>query len=170
MSFLRAFFTQPSRPYRNFQIAFTVLTLNFVLPALTYTFAPEHAVAQVVEINTVLGGAPYPFDELSTRLWRYLGAANVMTLGFMCFLLQLNLRRFYSVLMPLSFMKGYAAAMWLAGFVASPELRVFGAAFVLDAVTCTAFVFFAGRARRDIEARPDMTLVPQPAFAAGKSA
>ncbi len=161
---LRAFFSQPSRPYRNFQVAFTLLTLNFVLPALTYTLAPEHAVAQFVAINTRLGGAPYPFDELSSHLWRYLAAANVMTLGFMCLLLQLNLRRFYAVLTPLVFMKGYAALMWLAGFALAPELRVFGAAFVLDALTASAFLFFARRARRDIETRPDSALVPRPTF------
>ena len=37
--------------YRNFQIVFTVLTLNFVIPALSYTFAPREAMEQFLAVN-----------------------------------------------------------------------------------------------------------------------
>src|SRR5687767_491616 len=107
-----AFWRQPCRAYRNFQIAFTILTLNFAIPAVSYALTPDTAMKQWVEINDVLGGAPYLFPEAESRVWRYLGAANVMTLGLMCFLLQWNLRRYRPVLLPLAFLKGYNATLF----------------------------------------------------------
>ncbi len=156
------FWRQPSKPYRAFQMVFAVLTLNFVLPALTYTFAPQAAIDQFLQVNALLGGSPYAFPEAASRVWRYLGAANVMTLGLMCALLQVNLRRFYPVLVPLTFMKSYAAALWWAGWIAAPEFRFFLGAAVLDTVTSAAFVFFARRAHADIANRDDSQLVPAP--------
>ncbi len=162
MNPVRAFFAQPSRAYRNFQIAYTILTLNFVLPALSYTFSPQTAMDQFLAINELLGGSPYTFPEAQSFVWRYLGAANVMTLGISCLVLQLNVRRFYPVLFPLTFMKGYATACWAGGWILHPEYRFFLAAAVLDLVTCLAFVFFARRARADIEKRDPDELVPRP--------
>ena len=159
---LHAFLGQPCRRYRDFQVAYTLLTLNFVIPALSYTFQPDVAVASFLDLNALLGGTPYTFPEAGSRLWRYLGAANVMTLGFSCFLLQLDLRRFYAVLVPLTFMKAYAATCWLFGWFVDPGARVFLAAALFDFATCAAFVFFAVRARREMDARPDAPLVPRP--------
>ena len=156
------FWMQEHRRYLWFQVAFTGLSLNFVIPAFSYSFAPDTAVAQFLEINRVLGGAPYPFDEVHSHLWRYLGAANVMTLGLCCLLLQLDLRRFYPVLVPLTFMKLYAASSWLVGFLFAPAVPVFLAAAVLDYATSFAFVFFATRAHEEIEGRADEALVPRP--------
>ncbi|MBI4706239.1 MAG: hypothetical protein HY744_34515 [Deltaproteobacteria bacterium] len=161
MNAVAAFFAQPCRRYRNFQIVFTILTLNFTLPALSYTFAPEVAIGQFLSINALLGGTAYPVPEAASHVWRYLGAANVMTLGLCCLLLQLNLRRFYPVLLPLTFMKGYAAACWLVGWILHPGYRFFLAAAVLDFVTCFAFVWFAGRAKVEIDGRPEARLVPR---------
>jgi len=135
-------------PIRQFQIVFVLLALNFIIPAISYTFFPHVAVEGFLSLNTLLGGAEYTFPEAQSRVWRYLGAANVMTLGFMCTLLLANLRRFYPVLVPLTFMKGYAALAWLFGWIADPGARFFLAAAVFDALTCCAFVFFATRARR----------------------
>ena len=162
MSNVIAFFRQPSRPYRDFQLVFTVLTLNFVIPALSYSLSPETAVAQYLQANATLGGASYPFDESQSHLWRYLAAANVMTLGFMCLLLQVSLRRFYPVVVPLVFLKGYATVSWLLGWLAAPEIHVFLGAALLDLVTCIVITFFAVRAHRDIRERPDDVLVPRP--------
>ena len=159
---LARFWTQECRRYRWFQLVFTALTLNFVLPAFSYSFAPDAAVAQFLQVNRALGGAPYPFDEAHSHLWRYLGAANVMTLGLCCLLLQLDLRRFYPVLVPLTFMKLYAATSWLAGFLFAPGVPVFLAAAVLDYATSFAFVFFAARAHAEIAGKVDGALVPSP--------
>jgi len=162
MSIVRAFLTQPCRRYRNFQVIYLVLTLNFVIPALSYTFAPELAIEQFLELNALIGGSVYSYPEAGSRVWRYLAAANVMTLGLSCFLLQLDLRRFYAVLVPLTFMKFYAATCWLVGWLQAPGYRFFLAAAVLDFVTCAAFVWFARRARAEIDGRAPSLLVPRP--------
>ncbi len=159
---MRRFWQQPSRTYRNFQIAFTLLTLNFVLPAISYASTPQVVGGQLRSLNRMLGGEPYTAPESQSRLWRYLGAANVMTLGVMCLLLQLNLRRFGVVLLPLAFLKGYNALLFLLGYVASPHWPVLLAIGLLDVATTAAFLFFAGRAIRDIGARADEDLVPRP--------
>jgi hypothetical protein len=156
------FFRQPCGPYRTFQLVFTVLTLNFALPTLSYIFFPEAAHEQFVQLDAWLGGAPYEFPEYRSRFWRYLGAANVATLALMCAMLQWDLRRNYRVLVPLTFMKSLAATLWLAGFVATPEHPVFAAAALLDYGTSAAFVFFARRARRVLDDYPGATLVPRP--------
>ena len=156
------FWAQPSAAYRNFQLAFTVLTLNFAIPALSYTFTPEQAVAGFMWVNTALGGAPYPFDENASALWRILAAGDVAALAFMCLLLQLDLRRFYPVLVPLGFVKGYNA-LGLAGlFLLHTDVPLFLAGFLLDGVTCASCFFFATRAHADILNRPVADLVPRP--------
>lgn len=162
-TFLRRFFAQPARRYRDFQIAFTILTLNFAIPAASYVVAPEVAVSQFSKIGALLGGGPYAHapGEASSRLWRYLGAANVMTLAFMCLLLQLDLRRNYRVLLPLLFLKGFNATLFVGGFATTRYPAFLVVAFV-DFLTTGAFAFFAVRARRDIEARSDGDLVPRP--------
>lgn len=157
-----AFWRQPCKRYRNFQIVFTIFTLNFVLPAFSYTFWPQAAMDQFLQINSILGGAEYTFPESASRVWRYLAAANVMTLGLCCLLLQLDLKRLYAVLIPLTFMKAYATACWAVGWVLAPQYRFFLAAAILDLVTSCAFVWFASRARREIEDRPLEDLVPRP--------
>jgi hypothetical protein len=158
----RQFWWQPCRRYRNFQLVFALLSANFIFPAVTYTVAPEVAVDQFLTVNRLLGGAPYLFPEAASRVWRYLGAANVMTLGLMCLLLQLDLRRFRAVLVPLTFMKAYAALLWWAGWLAAPQYRFFLAAAVLDTITSAAFLYFGGGAARAIAGHSDAELVPRP--------
>lgn len=162
MSVLADFWRQPCRRYRNFQIVFTVLTLNFVIPAASYAIAPELAMEQFGQVNDALGGERYGFPEAESRVWRYLGAANVMTLGLMCFLLQLNLRRFRPVLLPLAFLKGYNATLYLFGWAAAPRYPGLAAVAVLDFVTTWAFIHFARRAYREIDGQDDALLVPRP--------
>jgi len=162
MGWLGSFFQQPARRYRNFQLVFLLLTLNFALPALSYSFAPQAAMDQFLAVNQLLGGGSYTFPEASSRVWRYLAAANVATLGFCCFLLQYNLRRFYVVRVPLTFMKAYAAGSWWVGWALAPSYRFFLAAAILDTVTCAAFIYFPKAALAEIEGRPDGDLVPRP--------
>jgi len=160
---IKRFFTQPSKKYRNFQIIFTILTLNFFIPSLSYIFSPQTAIDQFVQLNAKLGGSQYdPGFEMNSRFWYFLGAANVMTLALMCFLLQFNLRRFYAVLVPLTFMKALAATLWLAGYIHSPEYPGCLSAAILDYVTSAAFVYFAVSAHRDIASKADDVLVPKP--------
>ncbi len=155
------FWGQPSKAYRNFQVVFTILTLNFAIPALSYTFAPAQAIDGFMQVNRLLGGGAYPFDESSSELWRILAAANVAALAFMCFILQLDLQRLYAVLAPLCFLKGWAA-LGLAGlYVVHPDVPLFLAGALLDGVTCAAFIVFTTRAHADIASRAPEELVPR---------
>jgi hypothetical protein len=167
MGFFKRFFTQPNKKYRNFQIIFTILTLNFAIPSLSYAFAPHIAIDQFAQLNANLGGTQYNAEfEMNSRFWYFLGTANVMTLAFMCFLLQYNLRRFFPVLIPLTFMKAMAATLWLSGFIRAPEYPGCMAAAILDYVTSAAFVYFSVTALRQIADQPDDVLVPMPRGAA----
>jgi hypothetical protein len=159
---LTRFLTQPVSAYRDFQIIFTILTLNFAIPTLSYAFFPDVAMANFSALNELLGGTPYEVAENSSHFWRYLGTANVAALAFMCFLLQLDIRRFAEVVIPLAFLKATAATLWFAGWVNHPEYPAFAAAAVLDYVTTAAFLVFVYRARRAISHAPDAKLVPRP--------
>lgn len=162
MNAIGRFWRQPCRRYRNFQIVFTILTLNFLIPATSYALAPDEILKTFLRMNELLGGDPYTFNESGSRLWRYLGAANVMTLGLMCLLLQLNLRRYRPVLLPLTFLKAYNATLFLFGWFAAPGYPALVGVAVFDFLTAFLFVFFARRAHAEIEARPGDELTPRP--------
>jgi len=127
-----------------FHVVYTVLALNFILPALVYAFAPGLALESMALVN----GGPLLHSEDST-LWRVLAFANVMTLGFCCVLLQTDLRRWFPVLTPLLFLKAMAATGLAAAFIVERE-RLYLAGALLDGVTCGAMWFFATRARAEM--------------------
>lgn len=164
LNYLKNFWNQPLSRYRDFQLVFTLLTLNFAIPTVGYVFAPEVAMANFSQLNELLGGGAYTVAENASHFWRYLGSANVAALAFMCLLLQLDLKRFGEVVVPLGFLKGTAATLWLAGWLNNLEAGypAFLAAAVLDYATTAAFFFFVVRARRSVRATPDAVLVPKP--------
>lgn len=162
MESLKRFWNQPARAYRDFQIVFTLLTLNFVIPAVSYALMPDVAMSQLAKINEILGGAASSFPEAQSRIWRYLGAANVMTLGLMCFLMQWNLRRYRAILLPLIFLKAYNSTLFLFGYFATPQYRALLAIAIFDYVTSWAFWFFSRRAYNQIKPLPNDALVPKP--------
>lgn len=132
---------------RQFQAVFTFLTLNFLIPSVGYALAPEQAIDAFRGMGALLGAADYPVSEHSL-VWRTLGATNVATLGVMCLLLQLDLRRFYPVLWPLVFMKGSTALLFLGQYCFALAYPGFLAVFFWDALAVVLMVGFAPRARR----------------------
>ena len=162
MTSLRRFWTQPSTHYRNFQIVFTLLALNFAIPTLQYVIAPEAAMDAFASLNAWLGGAAWEFPESESRFWRYLGTANVAALAFMCVWMLRDLRHRYATVWPLTFLKGTAATLWIAGYLAAPEYPAMLAAGIFDALTCVAFVVFATLAYADTHGMPHQHLVPRP--------
>jgi hypothetical protein len=160
------FLRQRHPAYRNFQFAYTVLTLNFLIPATSYLVAPDMMVQSVHDLGALLTDAPYTACE-DSHMWRFLAVSDVLTLGFMCLLLQLNLRRWYPVLLPLLFCKGSSVvASAYVGLFQYPH-AFFICPVVLDSVTCLAIWFFASRARKVIGDGPDGDLVPHPRFSDG---
>jgi hypothetical protein len=159
---IKKFWSQPNQRYRNFQIAYTILTLNFLFPAVSYLFQPEMAVRSLTDLG-MLFGYSYPVSEES-HLWRILAVGNVLTLSFSCFLLQWNLVRFYPVLVPLVFMKLTASFGFLGVFLfVTPHPSYLGI-FLLDGVTASAMLYFAIKAHRSLPSDPSLLalLVPKP--------
>ncbi|MFB6262141.1 MAG: hypothetical protein ABEL76_00760 [Bradymonadaceae bacterium] len=163
MRSLERFWHQPNRHYRDFQIAYTVLFLNFAIPALIYVFAPGLAIAKFKQLNAFLGGQTYRVPEHLSRVWRYLAVANVSSLAFMCAWLQRDLRRHLSTLVPLVVLKGTAGLLLLAAWLSTPKYPAFLAVSLFDFFTCGMFLLFALPAAAQIERADDTHLVPRPA-------
>ena len=161
MKSLKRFFGQPIKSYRNFQIIFFLLTLNFVIPALSYAMTPDLAINQFSKLSQLLGSGEYSQPETQTRMWRHLAAANVMTLGVMCFLMMLNLRKYRLILFPLAFLKAFNASLFFLDYLAYDN-RAFLAVAVFDFFTTWLFVHFSKKAYTDIQGIEDSLLVPRP--------
>lgn len=159
MNLIIKFFRQPSVHYRNFQIVFTLLTLNFIIPAISYSFFPDAAIKQFSELSRYMGNGPYTIPENMSRIWRYLAAANVMTLGVMCLLLQINLKKFYPILIPLVFLKSYNAILYLLDYMKTGH-TAFLAVALFDFFTSWAFIYFARSAFIEIRFRKKTDLFP----------
>ena len=159
----RPFVSQPVSRFRDFQVVFTILTLNFFTPSVAYLFAPEVAYGQLDQLCNTLGWDLMSAAERGSEFWRFLGFSNVFALGFMCLLLQLNLRRWYPVLLPLLVLKGgsVVGAAWL--FLFGSGHPFFALAVGFDGVTMAAMIFFASRAHAALPAG-DVGLVPAPRF------
>lgn len=144
------------------RIVFAVLVLNFWIPTLFYIFAPHGAIAQFVAVGAPFGAPPYPHTEDSV-FWRVLGIANVATLGFCCFLLMWNAKRWFDVLVPLAFLKGMSALGWFVAWFAEPMPQDLIAG-LFDALTVATMVFFGIAGRRALERAEDPDLpAAQPA-------
>ncbi len=136
------------RPRFWFQVVFTYLSAQFVVGGLTYLVAPEAAHRGLEDLARRLGAA----DEVAlvvheSLVWRTLAGTNVLTLGAMCLLLQLDVKRFFPVLYPLVFMKGATAIAFLVTGVRL-DLRVLVAAGLYDAFNVLLMLIFAPAARR----------------------
>ncbi|MBI2889288.1 MAG: hypothetical protein HYY13_00730 [Nitrospirae bacterium] len=158
---MTSFWNQPTKRYRNFQIVYTVLTLNFIIPSFMYAFAPMTAVRQFFEIGQILGGGYYPIHEES-YVWRCLAVGNVFTLGIMCFLLQADIQKHFPILWPLVVMKSSAALGYLRIYTSRYDYPAFLAVFLFDSLTVGFMIYFAVRARRELERAGAWASVPRP--------
>lgn len=135
------------KPWGPFRLFYLVLVLNFAFPATCYLFAPDFAIDRFEEVGRMLGDGPYPLRAAELGLvWRVLASGNVMTLAFMCGLILWNVRKYFVVLVPLLFLKGFSALGYLGVFLFVLPYRGFLAVFLLDAATACGMVFFARRA------------------------
>jgi hypothetical protein len=167
VSVLSRFFRQDVKAYRDLQLVLAFLTLNFMIPSFSYFFAPDLAIDQFKKLGSILGGIDYPVAEQS-HVWRVLAAGNVFTLGALCFMLMLNVKRFRAIVPAFVVLKGYSAFGYLYVFLFVLPYRLFAAIFVWDALAMVLVVHFSRRALRAIEAAgPDAEskLVPRLAFA-----
>ena len=129
-----------------FHVIYTVLALNFLIPVLGYIFDGPGTIATWAWLGEFLGGPPYVHSE-DSRFWRVLAIANVATLGFCCVLLQVDLRRWFPVLVPLVFLKSCAAIGFGVVWLLEPYPQYLAAA-LFDGLTVAAMIFFAVQGRR----------------------
>lgn len=146
MSRLAAAWRDAPRDVRRFQLVFTLLTLNFLIPSIGYVLAPDAAIDSFRRIGAWFGADAYAVAEQSI-VWRTLGATNVATLGVMCLLLQVDVRRFYPVLFPLLFMKGATALLFLLQWAFVLPYPGFLAVALWDGFAVFLMAWFAPRAR-----------------------
>jgi hypothetical protein len=159
----RVFWDQPNKTYRNFQIVFFLLGVHFLIPSFTYAFSPDSAISQLSFAGNFLGSGPYKYSE-DGFVWRILGAGNVFTLAFMCFLIQSNVRRFYPVLIPLCVLKSYASIGFLITYLFAYKYAVFFGVFLWDASNVLMFLYFAHTAYHSIDDYGKESAVPRLMF------
>lgn len=160
LNVIKRFWRQPNRRYRNFQIVYAILTLNFLIPAVSYYVDSGAAMDNFYGIGEALGSHGRPATE-DSYIWWILGAGNVATLGLMCLMMQVNLRYFFPILPALVTLKGLSSLGFLAVFSFGPYNWTFFAAFLLDGVTVAVMLYFAIGAKRSID-RDSSGLVPEP--------
>lgn len=156
---LSRFWKQPNKQYRNFQLVYTAITLNFAVPTISYYLDKASTDRRANNLALRLAGRPLPSSEESD-VWWILGAGNVATLAFMCALLQHNVLRNRRVLVPLVFLK-MASALGYFGVWRRTGHRFFAAASLLDSVTSLAMWLVARSAIQSLDGITDVgDLVP----------
>lgn len=133
---------------RWFHVVYTILALNFFIPAALYAFAPDFALQSFWQIGDVFG-VVYLHTEDSV-FWRVLAVANVTMLGFTCVLLQVDIKKYYAALYPLGFLKLMASLGFGLAFLLEPYPGYLGA-FLLDGMTLALMIIFARGALREVE-------------------
>lgn len=143
------------------KLVFAALCLNFWIPVLIYVFDPAGAIGQFAALGDWLGAPPYPHTEDSI-FWRVLGIANVATLGFGCFLLMLDAKRWQGVVLPIAFLKAMATVGWMVAWLVE-GMPQYLAAGLFDALTVAAIVGFGHAGARALEAEDPPAATLQPA-------
>jgi len=170
----RRFWNQPNQAYRNFQIAFFLLGVHFLIPSFIYAFNPQGAIGTPDAwftyrwLGKLLGADSYPFAE-DGFVWRVLGAGNVFTLAFMCFLIELNVRRFYPVLIPLCVLKAYSSIGFLIVYFFGYKYPAFFAVFLWDGINVLMFLYFAHTAYWSLSEWGEESAVPRLYFKQGQT-
>jgi len=156
----RRFWHQPNKAYRNFQMAFFLLGVHFLIPSFFYAFNPQGAISQIQFAGVLMGAGPYPFFE-DGFVWRVLAAGNVFTLAFMCFLIEANVRRFYAVVVPLCVLKGYSSLGFLLAYLVGYRYPTYLGISIWDGINVVMFLYFAHTAYWSLEEWGDESAVPR---------
>lgn len=142
---------QVPREVRIMQIIFGVLAVQFFLPSLSYFFTPEVALSQAQVLGALLGGATYPAAAGETGyIFRVLAAGNVFTLGFLCLLMLLDIRRYHPLIPVFVVLKGFSALGYLYVYLVQLRYPLFLAVFFWDSLAVGLVVHFGRRAHRAV--------------------
>lgn len=159
---IRRFVRQPLSVYRNMQIVFNLLAVQFLIPSLSYFFTPESALGQFRQLASWVGPA-YTVAEQSF-VWRTLAAGNVFTLALLCFALSWNVRRFAPLIPIFVVLKGFSSLGFLYVFAVETQHPVFFLIFLWDGLAVFLVWYFGVRAGRAVRENPGVELVPRLRF------
>lgn len=135
------------------QIIFGLLAIQFFIPSFGYLFAPDLALSQAEMIGRILGGGAYPLMAAEKGyIFRVLAAGNVFTLGFLCLLMALDLRRNQPLIPVFVVLKGYSALAYLYVYAAKLSYPLFLAVFFWDGLAVFLVLFFGRRALAALKA------------------
>ncbi|MBI4677389.1 MAG: hypothetical protein HY748_07380 [Elusimicrobia bacterium] len=154
------FIGQKNKDYLYFQAVYGILAAHFLIMGLVYLMNPESALEPFYWLGVTLGGREYPVAEHS-HVWRVLAGTNVLTLGFLCVFLQLDVKRHWPAIYPLVFMKGATALAFMGVRLFAVSYPAFWAVAVRDAAICGLFVYFGGLGKKAAE-EDESVLVPRP--------
>lgn len=140
-----------SAAHSTFRVVYALLTLFYGGLGVSYLVDPDRAVRAFSRGNQVLGGIALTVPDAPP--WRYATAVGMTTLGLMCLLLLIDLRRNYPILIPAAFFKVYNAVLWFAYFARS-RFPVFLAAGLLDLLLVALMVTVARRAHARLGEEP----------------
>ena len=157
---MQRFFLQPNRAYRDFQLVYGLLALNFLIPATTYLLDPVGTHERLLGLCALVGEDGWPSSE-SSHLWRFLGISDVYVLGFLCVWLMLDLRLHIAALPGLALLKALTSLQFLWGFAFGSGHRLFLGIGLFDGLTTALFLGFALRAWRALPTANE-GLVPRP--------
>jgi hypothetical protein len=132
------------------QVVFALLAVQFFLPSCSYLFAPELALHNVDTIGRLLGGGAYPVAAEQGYIFRVLAAGNVFTLGFLCLLMLLDIRRYPTLVPVFAVLKGYSAIGYLYVFFVKLRNPLFVGVFFWDGLALFLVVFLGRRAFRAV--------------------
>jgi hypothetical protein len=146
------------KAHLQFRVVYAFLAAQFIVPAISYAVRPATALGTLDAINAALGGGAI---VETGRVWHMLAVGNVMTLGFMCAIMAVDLRRYYPMLPALAFLKGFSA-LYSLYIGAAEHVPVFFAIFALDGATTAAMLLFARRAHDALTSADGEAPSPRP--------
>lgn len=138
----------PPRDVRLMQVVFGLLAIQFFIPSFGYLLMPDLAMSQADQIGRLLGGGPYPIADERGIIFRVLAAGNVFTLGFLCTMMAVDIKRYRALIPAFVVLKGYSAIGYLFTYFVYLRHPLFPAIFFWDGLAAVLVVYFGRRALR----------------------
>ena len=130
-----------------FVTGFVLLTVLFGGLGIYYLANPGGAIRNALSAsNQRLGGVP--IHVVDVTVWRYTAAVGMMTLGVMCSMILVDLRRNSSMLVPFVFFKGFDIVLLVRYYGLHTSVPACVEFAVLDAILITCALGLALPARR----------------------
>jgi hypothetical protein len=128
-----------------FVIGFATLTAFFTGLGTYYLANPTGSIESLSRANQSLGGIPLTATDVAA--WRYTAAVGMLTVGLMCLMVLVDLRRNHVVLVPAVFFKGFGILLWLHYYDAHPNVPVCLEFSAIDCLLIAAMLGLALPAR-----------------------